>query len=147
MYTVVQGTTSIQTTSLAQSQIDAIVALLRSFGAEQTVIDNVKSALAGRPAAASTGAVISAVFSSGLGKGMTSADIRRLQQLLNKHADTQISSFGAGSPGNETEYFGSLTEKAVQKFQEKYDIAQSGDSGYGYVGPKTRAKIKEVFSE
>jgi len=156
VYTVVQGTATsgtasvsatTQTASLAQSQIDAIIALLQSFGAEQTVINNVKSSLAGRPAAASTGAVISAVFSSGLGKGMTSADIRRLQQLLNKHADTQISSSGVGSPGNETEYFGSLTEKAVQKFQAKYGVAQEGDSGYGYMGPKTRAKIKEVFSE
>ncbi|MBU1092004.1 peptidoglycan-binding protein, partial [Patescibacteria group bacterium] len=53
---------------------------------------------------------------------------------------------GVGSPGNETEYFGSLTEKAVQKFQEKHGIAKKGDSGYGYVGPKTRAKIAEVFS-
>ncbi|MFA4890494.1 MAG: carboxypeptidase regulatory-like domain-containing protein [Candidatus Paceibacterota bacterium] len=158
VYTVIPGTAttsgtasvstaSAQTTALAQSQIDAIVALLQSFGAEQAVIDKVKSSLAGKPAAASTGAVISAVFSSGLGKGMTSADIRRLQQLLNKHADTQISSSSAGSPGSETEYFGSLTEKAVQKFQVKYGLAQPGDSGYGYVGPKTRTKLQEVFSK
>lgn len=160
VYTVIPGTgtattgassastpASTQTTALAQSQVDAIIALLQSFGAEQTVIDKVKSSLAGRPAAASTGAVISAVFSSGLGKGMTRADIKRLQQLLNKHTDTQISSSGVGSPGNETEYFGSLTEKAVQKFQVKYGLAKPGDSGYGYVGPKTRAKIKAVFSE
>ena len=159
VYTVIPGTATTsgttnvsisattQTTSLAQSQIDAIIALLQSFGAEQTVIDSVKSSLAGKPAAASTGAVISAVFSSGLGKGMTNMDIRRLQQLLNKHTDTQISSSGAGSPGNETEYFGSMTEKAVQKFQMKHNIAQPGDPGYGYVGPKTRSKIQEVFAK
>jgi hypothetical protein len=162
VYTVIQGTAttsgavgistpatsaSVQTTVLAQSQIDAIIALLQSFGAEQTVIDNVKTSLAGKPATASIGAVISAVFSSGLGKGMTKADIKRLQQLLNKHTDTQISSSGAGSPGNETEYFGSLTEKAVQKFQVKHGLAQSGDPGYGYVGPKTRAKLQELFSK
>ncbi|MFA4890447.1 MAG: peptidoglycan-binding domain-containing protein [Candidatus Paceibacterota bacterium] len=148
VYTVIQGTaTASRTAGLAQSQIDAIIALLQSFSAEQAVIDSVKSSLAGKPAAASTGAVISAVFSSGLGRGMTSTDVRRLQQLLNKHADTQISSFGTGSPGNETEYFGSLTEKAVQKFQKKYNITTEDDSAYGYVGPKTRAKIQEVFSK
>jgi hypothetical protein len=143
----VAAVATVQTTALAQSQIDAIVALLQSFGAEQTIIDKVKTSLAGKPAAASTGAVISAVFSSGLGKGMTSADIKRLQQLLNKHADTQISSSSVGSPGSETEYFGSLTEKAVQKFQKKYGIAQEGDTGYGYVGPKTRAKLQELFGK
>ena len=38
-----------------------------------------------------------------------------------------------------------LTEKAVQKFQEKYDIAGVGKAGYGVVGPKTRAKLFEIF--
>jgi len=90
---------------------------------------------------------VSPVFSSGLSLGMTSSDIKRLQQLLNSDPDTQISASGVGSVGNETEYFGSLTEKAVQKFQVKYDIAKEGDSGYGYVGPKTRTKLQEVFKK
>ena len=46
---------------------------------------------------------------------------------------------------NETTTFGSLTEKAVQKFQVKYNLAKEGDSGYGTVGPKTRAMLQEVF--
>ncbi len=44
-----------------------------------------------------------------------------------------------------TGYFGPLTEKAIEKFQEKYNIADSGDPGYGFVGPKTRAKINEFL--
>lgn len=88
---------------------------------------------------------ISSVFTSGMGKGTVNSDVKRLQQLLNSDADTRIAESGTGSSGNETNYFGSLTEKAVQKFQEKYGIASQGDSGYGYVGPKTRAKLQEIF--
>ncbi|MBI4692171.1 MAG: peptidoglycan-binding protein [Candidatus Terrybacteria bacterium] len=66
---------------------------------------------------------------------------------VNKDHDTQIASSGAGSPGNETNYFGSLTEKAVQKFQTKYNITTPDDSAYGYMGPKTRAKLGEVFKQ
>jgi len=32
----------------------------------------------------------------------------------------------------------------AQEIQEKYDIAKSGDAGYGYVGPLTRAKINSL---
>ena len=88
---------------------------------------------------------VSAVFSSGVGRGNSNADVKRLQQLLNSDPDTAIASSGTGSAGNETEYFGSLTEKAVQKFQVKYGVANVGDAGYGFVGPKTRAKLSEVF--
>ena len=37
-----------------------------------------------------------------------------------------------------------LLNKNYQSFQEKYNIAKSGDPGYGYVGPKTRAKINSL---
>jgi len=92
---------------------------------------------------------ISAVFSATMKAGMSSADVKRLQQVLNSNPDTQIASSGVGSPGHETEYFGSLTRAAVKKFQAKYGLASSGDensTGYGLVGPKTRAKLQEVFS-
>ncbi len=47
-----------------------------------------------------------------------------------------------------TGYFGFLTQKAVQRFQTKYGIVNSGTpstTGYGRVGPKTRAKLNEVY--
>ncbi len=90
---------------------------------------------------------VSPVFSAGLSRGITGADVKRLQQILNSDPDTQIAASGVGSPGNETEYLGSLTEKAIQKFQVKYGIAKEGDPGYGYVGPKTRAKLQEAFKQ
>jgi len=45
-----------------------------------------------------------------------------------------------------TGYFGSVTKKSVQAFQDKYGIAGPGDAGYGRVGPKTRAKLNELFN-
>lgn len=93
---------------------------------------------------------VSPVFNTSLFEGIFSFDVKRLQQLLNSNSDTQLISTGAGSPGNETTYFGFLTEKAVQKFQVKYDIVSSGSSettGYGRVGPKTIAKFQEIFKE
>jgi peptidoglycan hydrolase-like protein with peptidoglycan-binding domain len=78
---------------------------------------------------------------------MSSPDVKRLQQLLNSDPDTRVAVNGVGSPGNETNYFGALTEVAVQKFQLKYGVVASpNDPGYGYVGPKTGAKLAEVFS-
>ena len=41
-----------------------------------------------------------------------------------------------------TGYFGSLTLEAVKRFQEKYNI----EPVLGYVGPKTRTKLNEIFS-
>lgn len=88
-----------------------------------------------------------ALFIRDLQKNSSGADVKQLQMVLNSNVATQITASGAGSPGNETDYFGLLTEKAVQKFQEKYGIAVSGDSGYGIVGPLTRAKLIEVASK
>jgi len=43
-----------------------------------------------------------------------------------------------------TGYFGILSESAVKRFQERYGIARQGDGGYGFVGPKTRAKLNSL---
>lgn len=87
---------------------------------------------------------ISTVLSKLLVKGASNDDVVSLQKILNKDPETKIADTGDGSPGNETNYFGSLTLKAVQKFQVKYGIAKEGDEGYGLVGPKTRAKLNEL---
>ena len=47
-------------------------------------------------------------------------------------------------------YFGPLTEKAVQQFQCQHLSICAGlpnTNGYGFVGPKTRAKINELLSK
>jgi peptidoglycan hydrolase-like protein with peptidoglycan-binding domain len=98
------------------------------------------------PVAGSMAILSGGKFIRGLNLKATGSDVRTLQQVLNSDPDTSIASEGVGSPGKETSYFGSLTQNAVQKFQEKYGIAVDGDAGYGYVGPKTRAKLNEIIN-
>jgi hypothetical protein len=134
---------------LTLGQISSIIILLEAFEVEPSVIDTVRNILKGTRIAPAPSAVsVSPVFNTTLKFGMISSDVKRLQQLLNSDPDTQLASSGVGSPGNETDYFGALTRKAVQKFQAKYGIISSGDeasTGYGLAGPKTRAKLAEVF--
>lgn len=132
---------------LAANQIKAILDLLRSFNAEESVIANVQAALTKAPVSSISSAGVSASFSRGLSLGARGEDVKRLQQLLNSDPDTMVDTSGVGAPGNETEYFGSLTRSAVQKFQEKHSIAGPGVPGYGLVGPKTRAKLLELYGE
>jgi len=79
-------------------------------------------------------------FNTDLSKGMTANDVKNLQIVLNKNASTQVASSGAGSPGNETTYFGSLTYAAVKNFQ-----ASKGIINTGYVGPLTRAALNTLY--
>ena len=90
---------------------------------------------------------VSPVFNRTLSPGAKNDDVKRLQQILNSDPDTRIASSGAGSPGNETTFFGQATKKAVQKFQVKYGVAKSGDTGYGNFGPKTKAKLLQIFGK
>ena len=64
---------------------------------------------------------------------------------------TRIAVSGVGSPGNETNYFGSLTKSAVIRFQEKYrnDILAPWGfaNGTGYVGRTTMEKLNELLGE
>jgi hypothetical protein len=78
------------------------------------------------------------IFTKGIQYGDTGEDVTQLQTFL-KNQGIDIY-----PEGLITGYFGNLTKLAVQRFQLKYNIAQSGDPGYGYVGPKTREKINSL---
>lgn len=72
-----------------------------------------------------------------LKKGSRGEDVKKLQEFL--LSDPEIAS-GVEASG----YFGPATKKAVEKFQEKHELASPGQAGYGELGPKTRAKLKEL---
>jgi len=51
--------------------------------------------------------------------------------------------------GNDTGYFGPLTQAAVEKYQTAHNIVLSGtplSTGFGQVGPRTRAMINSELS-
>ena len=77
--------------------------------------------------------------------GSVGADVRTLQVILNSNYSTAVAKSGTGSSGYESTNFGPATERAVKKFQEKYGIAKAGGSGYGHVGPATRAKLNKIL--
>ncbi|MBI3638633.1 peptidoglycan-binding protein [Candidatus Wolfebacteria bacterium] len=80
-----------------------------------------------------------AKFTKLLKKGLKNKEVKNLQEFLAQYPDIYPEGLTSG-------YFGVATEKAIKKFQEKYGIAKSGDTGYGLVGPATRAKINEFVS-
>lgn len=67
------------------------------------------------------------------------AEVQTLQQILNSDPDTQVATDGAGSPGHELWYFGALTENAVERFQQKYDLNVTGKVDY-----KTRVQLNSI---
>jgi len=73
-------------------------------------------------------------FSDTLRLGFSSNDVKYLQILLNQDSATQVSSSGWGSPGQESMYFGSKTQEAVKKFQQKHKQDISSYAGYAIAG-------------
>ncbi len=137
--------------ALTQSQVDSIISLLQSFGADAATIQNVRVSLEGGTpttgGGGTTGGGTGYVFSTDLQQGDTGEDVRQLQIALNNDGVT-VAATGVGSPGNETSYFGSLTKSAVIRFQNKYAseiLTPVGlSNGTGYVGPSTRAKLNSM---
>ncbi len=68
--------------------------------------------------------------------GTTGEDVRALQQLLNANG-FPLAASGVGSPGNETDYFGTLTQAAVAAYQAANNVAPTA----GYFGTLTRASM------
>jgi hypothetical protein len=123
---------------LTQAQIEAIIGLLTSFGADQPVIDNVRANLMGGTTSSNPTQSTTYSFTRDLELGKTGDDVKALQQFLNIHGYV-ITASGPGSSGQETTRFGALTKAALIKFQ----LANHITPAVGYFGPKTRQKIFE----
>jgi Putative peptidoglycan binding domain len=116
-----------QTTADLQAQIAALLAQIQQLQAQLN--------------AASSGSSMAAAYNytRDLTVGSTGADVKALQEFLNANG-AQLAASGAGSPGNETTYFGALTKAALAKYQAAHGIAPAA----GYFGPITRAYIASL---
>ena len=86
-----------------------------------------------------TGGATACTFTRSLYLGVSDPQVKCLQQYLNG-AGYAVSASGAGSVGNETNYYGSRTQAAVAKWQ----AANSVSPAVGYFGPISRAKYSAV---
>ena len=82
----------------------------------------------------------SGIFKTTLRLGDRNVDVLSLQKYLNEHGAI-VAEIGSGSVGNETNYFGYATQKAVRVFQELHAdeiLKPIGlTQGTGYFGPAT----------
>ena len=149
-------TSTARAAALSQSQVDAIINLLVSFGADQATIDNVRSALTGQPtnngggntgSNTGSGSCVPMVFTMNHQMGDRGGEVMNIQKFLNANG-FQVAAAGPGSPGNETDYFGPATKAAVIRFQNAYAseiLAPVGlTAGTGYWGNSTRAKANAM---
>ncbi len=135
----VVGALPVHAASLTQSQVQSILSLLSSFGADSATIANVQAALTGQPSTSgSTGSstsgssMSSCSFTMDLHMGSSGSDVTCLQKAL-MAAGYQIPalSSGAASYG----YFGGQTQTAVIAWQKAVGVSPAS----GYFGPISRA--------
>ncbi len=84
-----------------------------------------------QPVQTSNYAVTQPLFTRYLYPGTSHPQVKELQTLLSNYSDIYPEARITG-------YYGQLTKQAVQRLQIKYNITNSSDPAYGYVGPKTR---------
>ena len=118
--------------TLTDAQVQSILSLLSSFGANAATIANVNAALTGTAVTTSTATMTGScdVGSANLTIGSTGASVTNLQNSL----IAMGFSISAGATG----YFGTQTQAAVAAWQASKNITPA----VGYFGPKTRAAVK-----
>jgi peptidoglycan hydrolase-like protein with peptidoglycan-binding domain len=131
---LIPAASSAQTAEELQTKINALLSQIRAL----------QDKITGTPAApaspVTTSAVICPALSRTLGVGSRGADVTALQDFL--RAKGYLSDASTG-------YFGTLTEAAIKKLQAANNVVSSGSAattGYGAVGPKTRAVIASLCS-
>ncbi len=140
---------TVPASSLTSAQVQSIIGLLESFGANAETIEKVRISLTGGTLLVDNSSSVSsgATFTRDLTLGSSGEDVKTLQKFLNGKG-FKITSTGAGSPGQETTYFGRATLNALIKFQEvnaKDLLTPAGlTKGTGFFGPSTRAFVEKI---
>ncbi len=147
--------------ALTQSQINSIIGLLQSFGADSGVIRNVEISLEGGTPTTAGGATSPSIVNPLVGSSTSVSCVRIIRNLsrsdgenrdeTNNGAISRLQEFlraqGDYTYPEITGFFGPSTEAAVRSFQARNGIVSSGTpdtTGYGAVGPSTRARIQAL---
>ncbi len=134
-----------QASALTEAQIQSIIDLVESFGADDSILKNVEASLRGTASDDSEDTSDDSDNASSTEKsklkleallrtGSSGDEVKLLQKIL------------ASDPtlypeGLVTGFFGSLTEAAVKRLQAKFKLEQ-----VGAVGPQTLARINEILA-
>ncbi len=131
---------------LTNAQVQSILALLSSFGADNATIARISAVLTGSSPASSETSTSSSLtpatsqsFPGTLSFGERNAHVIALQQ--------ELITLGLLAPSYDTGYYGPFTERAVETFQASHNIVSSGTpftTGYGLVGPRTWEELQVV---
>jgi len=123
---IAPGLASADIISDLQAQINSLMAQLQALQGSTTTTTTTGSVPA---------ACVGVTFTRNLIVGSTGQDVKCMQTLMNAHG-YQLAVSGAGSPGNETMYFGPLTLAKVRALQ-----AAQGWTPASQVGPLSRALL------
>src|SRR5665213_3069735 len=93
------------TTSDLQAQVAALLAQIQALQGSTTTTTSTSAGCY--------------TFTQNLNLRKSGGEVMWVQQFLNNHGFT-VATTGAGSPGNETSYFGPATKRAVIAFQNAY---------------------------
>jgi Big-like domain-containing protein/putative peptidoglycan binding protein len=128
---------AIATTSSSATLLQSLYAELQVLEAQIAALEasSTATSTSAGPVITSTNSCTPLTLTQNLSEGDTGASITSLQQFLVAQGYLHVSPTG---------YFGTLTQAAVQAFQQAQGIVSSGTpqtTGYGQVSPKTRAAI------
>lgn len=119
-----------QSNGLTSDQVNAIISLLQSFSADQSVIDNTRIALnAGTTVPGAQ--TFCHTFTTDLTFGSSGPEVSSLSDALSLDSNMELGG---------TDVFTEDTAAAVVQFQSKYGITATG-----YVGSLTRAKLNSLY--
>ena len=118
---------------------DQLTDVLTAAGVEQSVIDAVIAAMDTEAAPVDGLTEMTSGMEANMGPGSTGEGVRELQVWLNDNGYT-VAESGAGSPGNESTYYGSRTQSAVGAFQDDHGVSYGAHRGYW--GPASRSAAR-----